>query len=191
MGNKEKIHRCGRKSAKTFHRHWHFFQLFALVALLFTKRWRLRTKSCSYHLVFTKSSSSVQTLWHSISFSVQFTWKGAARSGCRDCKVSLKYLKFHITCPSTKTPTGESIGCACECVGVCTYDVFAFTGVCFTVVFWRWNEELLLLLMMIESVSLVNTDGQMDSGVLWYWRWKRSGTLLQHKQYFMWNNTST
>lgn len=85
--------------------------------------------------------------------------------------MSLKYfLKLHITCPSTTTPTGESIGCVCECVGVCTHDVFAFRDVCFTIVFWRWNEQLLLSLMVIESVSLLKTDGQVDSGVLWYWR---------------------
>lgn len=83
----------------------------------------------------------------------------------------MKYLlKLHIGCPSTKTPTGEGVGCACECLGVCTHDVFASIGVSFTVVFWRWNEELLLSLMGIESLSLVNIDGQVDSGVVWYWR---------------------
>lgn len=45
-------------------------------------------------------------------------------------------------------------------------DVFAFIGVSFIVVFWRWIEELLLSLMGIESLSLVNIDGQVDSGVL-------------------------
>lgn len=51
-------------------------------------------------------------------------------------------------------------------VWVCAHDVFAFTGVCFTIVFWRWNEEFLLSLLVIEPASLVNIDGQVDSGVL-------------------------
>lgn len=84
------MHKYGRKKAKRFNRHWKFFELFALWHYWLLKGRRLGTKSCSYHLIFTKSSANVQILWSFMSFPMQFTWIGAAQAGCRDCKLSLK-----------------------------------------------------------------------------------------------------